>query len=72
MAVQDPNGDGYFAAVPLETEDHAATVEVAAGMVLLKVLGPVTTQSVAFARGEARTTGVAVIDASQHIEEETR
>jgi hypothetical protein len=47
-------------------------VEVAAGMVLLKVLGPVTTQSVAFARGEARTTGVAVIDASQHIEEETR
>jgi hypothetical protein len=20
MAVQDPNGDGYFAAVPLETE----------------------------------------------------
>jgi hypothetical protein len=30
MAVQDPNGGDFFVALPLETQDHAAAVEVAA------------------------------------------
>lgn len=64
-------GDGdYFAAVPLETEDHAASVEVAAEMVLVRVLGPVVTVGLTFTRAGAREVAYRVIEASQRITEE--
>jgi hypothetical protein len=67
MAVQDPNGDEFFVAIPLETQDHAATVEVAAGMVQLALLGPITTTRATFTRGEARSVALAVIHTTQQI-----
>jgi hypothetical protein len=65
-----PGGDDFFVAVPLETEDHAATVEVAIKMVRLAFLGPVTTHTTSLTRGEARSVALAVMDASQQIEDE--
>jgi hypothetical protein len=53
MAVQDPNGGHYFATVPLETEDHAASIEVVDRMVQLAILGPAVTTRTTFTRAEA-------------------
>ena len=64
-----PGGGERFTAVPLETEDHAATVEAAVGMVRLAILGPITTTKATLTRHEARTVAQAMITASQ-IEEE--
>jgi hypothetical protein len=65
-----PGGGDFFVAVPLKTEDHAATVEVVIKMVRLAFLGPVTTHTTTLTRGEARSVALAVMDASQQIEEE--
>jgi prolyl-tRNA editing enzyme YbaK/EbsC (Cys-tRNA(Pro) deacylase) len=70
MAVQDPNGDEFFVAIPLETQDHAATVEVAAGMVQLAIRGPVAITRTVLTRAEARDVVLAVIHASQQIDDE--
>jgi hypothetical protein len=71
MAVQHSDDGDYFAAVPLETaEDHAATVEVAAGMVPLAFLGPVVTTTATLTRAEARDVAYHVIEASQQITKE--
>jgi hypothetical protein len=70
MAVQDPNGGEFFTAIPLETQDHAATIEVADGMIQLALLGPVTITRATFTRGEARDVALAVIHATQQINEE--
>ncbi len=70
MDAQDRNRGDFFVAVPLETEDHAATVEVAAGMVRLAILGPVTTGTATLACAEARAVALAMIDASQQIDKE--
>jgi hypothetical protein len=68
-----PAGDGdYIAVISLETENHAATVGVAAGMVELSFLGPVAIVKATLARREAREVALAVIDASQQTEEGNR
>lgn len=41
MAEQHPNDDGgFYVAVPLDADDHAASVEGNAGMVEITTLGP--------------------------------
>jgi hypothetical protein len=64
-----PNGDG-LAAIPLEAEDHAAIVEVKVGMVRLAVVAPVTNVTATLSRSEAREMALAVLGASQQIEED--
>ena len=70
MDAQDRNRGDFFVAVPLETEDHAATIEVAVEMVRLAFLGPVTTHTATLTRGEARSVALAVMDASHQTKEE--
>jgi hypothetical protein len=49
------NVGDFFVAIPLETEDYAATVEVADSMVRLAFLGPVITTTATLTRREAPT-----------------
>jgi hypothetical protein len=72
MAASNLPGDGgdYFATIPLETENHAAAVEVAAGMIQLVLLGPVVTARTTFTRGEARSVAMSMIEASQRGQED--
>lgn len=48
----------FFTSVPFETEGCAATVEVEAGLVVLRFLLPSATMAVALTRREARGVGV--------------
>jgi hypothetical protein len=61
------DGNAYFRAVALEAEDHAATVEVAAGMVQLALLGPTTIVRATFTYDEARVIAYSMIEASQLV-----
>jgi hypothetical protein len=57
----------YFAAVALEAADHAATIETAAGMILLRIVGPAVTVGVTLTRAEARDMAYRTIEASQWL-----
>jgi hypothetical protein len=65
-----PGGGEFFVAVPLETEDHAATVEVAIKMVQVQFLGPVNCITTTLTRREAQAVALAMIDASHQTKEE--
>jgi hypothetical protein len=74
MAVQDPNSGDGFSVVPLEADEHTATVDVQDAMVQVGVLGPVTVTRITLTRREARAVALAMVEASQAIdtEEEAR
>jgi hypothetical protein len=65
-----PRDGDYFATVALETEDHAAAVEVVDRMVQFALLSPVTTTRVTFTRAEARDVAYSMIEATQRMIEE--
>jgi hypothetical protein len=62
----------YFVAIPLETEDHAITVEVVHEMVQVAILGPVSIVRMTFTRAEACDPAYRMIEATQRIAEEGR
>jgi hypothetical protein len=50
----DRNSDGYYAAVPLEEEGCAASVEIVENMLRLVLVGPTLTTTAVLTRGETR------------------
>jgi hypothetical protein len=67
MDAPDRNRGERFAAIPLATAEHAATVEAAVGMLKLAILGPVATATATFTRHEAREIALAMIDIASQI-----
>jgi hypothetical protein len=66
-----PEDDGsYYAAIPLEDEGFAASVETVEGMVRLVLVGPVVTATAVFSRAETRDVAYRMIEASQRLWEE--
>jgi hypothetical protein len=65
MATSHPNGDSFYAAVPLAPPDSAATIELDNDLVLLKLHSPLMTSMVVLNRDEARAIAMNMIDATQ-------
>lgn len=65
-------GGDFFTTVDLDADEHAAAVEISDSMVKLTVFGPVVNVSTTLDRSEARAVALAVIDASQQIDQGNR